>query len=116
MARRAMRPLLTSATSNGRSAGKCAGPYATTVTFSPANVVLFPYRSRASTTHVTSSPAMAAHAPNAATFAPGPLVELVRDCSIAVHPACESVPVPMRASNGHPLKSSLVSRQETAIL
>ena len=80
------RPPRTSTTSKARSAGPCAGPCATTAAFSPLQTVAFPKRSRASTSAVISSPAIATATPNAAADAPGPFVAPVSVWREAVHP------------------------------
>jgi hypothetical protein len=54
-----------------------------------------PKRSRASTSAVISSPAMATATPNAAAPAPGPSVALVNVWINAVHPTCEIFPAPI---------------------
>ena len=114
--RRPARPPRTSTTSKARSAGSFAGPCATTDADSPLQVVALPNLSRASTSAVISSPAIATATPKAAADAPGPLPAPVIVCNVAVHPTWLIFPASIVTSMGSPGSTSSVSTHATPIL
>lgn len=88
-------------------------PRATAVAFSPFHAAAFPWRSRAETWHVISSPAIATVTPCVAARAPAASPADVSVASEAVDPTCDTGPGLSTTSSGIPGNGSPVSGETT---